>query len=449
MQPSSMKDHQIIEKTAIFRCQKGPQIEVLLKIKQANNALFNFLNMDSPLNQYYRFLVSVIKSGKYKPNVEDKTNESKSPQSSDDSDDDGYYLHPSLFKSKPKTPASSGLPTITSSESSYSKIVENLKNSVPSAPVPCEPVKSDESPKETEAASSSSQAKSLLPVPPSEIAVVIDKLAERVAKNGDSFELTVKKRQDARFSFLIPGNIYHAHYISRKLYFIEEERKLAASQIVKKTPTLTTSTTSSGKAISFSISTKLKNEADVKEAKERSTSTPPVSKEPANVDDVDDLDLLLEITESEVTNSKNKPQNDTALADKLASAAREMLAKDKKLQQERKQKATLFLSLLKTKERQGDKDTSESNSSKPPSIPFIADDKRLKSDRHESHKSSRRHRSRSRTRSRSRSPPVRRRRRSKSRSRSRSRSRSKGRDRDRNRDRERSKHRDHHRRHHR
>ena len=55
--------------------------------------------------------------------------------------------------------------------------------------------------------------------PPSEIKVVIDKLAVMVRKNGIVFERKVKEEQanNPRFDFLKPWDTYHAYYQMRVL----------------------------------------------------------------------------------------------------------------------------------------------------------------------------------------------------------------------------------------
>lgn len=52
----------------------GHRMESVLKDKQANNPQFDFLKYDHYLNPYYRHLLSMIKSGKYRPNLESQSN---------------------------------------------------------------------------------------------------------------------------------------------------------------------------------------------------------------------------------------------------------------------------------------------------------------------------------------------------------------------------------------
>ena len=54
----------------MFISNQGPQMEILLKMKQAGNPQFNFLSFDDPLHSYYRHLLMAIKGGRYKPDLE-------------------------------------------------------------------------------------------------------------------------------------------------------------------------------------------------------------------------------------------------------------------------------------------------------------------------------------------------------------------------------------------
>ncbi len=60
-----------MEKTAKFISEQGQQMEIVIKMKQKNNPQFDFLNFSHYLNPYYRQLVKMIKSGKYKPRAQE------------------------------------------------------------------------------------------------------------------------------------------------------------------------------------------------------------------------------------------------------------------------------------------------------------------------------------------------------------------------------------------
>ncbi|XP_063968107.1 splicing factor, suppressor of white-apricot homolog isoform X1 [Lytechinus pictus] len=119
-QPMTSKIHVIIEKTAMFVLNHGPQMEIIVKTKQANNPQFDFLQFDHFLNPYYKHVMAAIKSKMYIPTMLQAPESDKKKQGeiisrrssnsnslqSDDEDDDlegSGYLHPSLFAPpKPK-----------------------------------------------------------------------------------------------------------------------------------------------------------------------------------------------------------------------------------------------------------------------------------------------------------------------------------------------------------
>lgn len=81
--PETTKVHAIIEKTAKFIAGQGSQMEILIKAKQANNPLFEFLNQSSRLNRFYKHMLQTMKDGKYPENserAEDVSDENKETQ---------------------------------------------------------------------------------------------------------------------------------------------------------------------------------------------------------------------------------------------------------------------------------------------------------------------------------------------------------------------------------
>ncbi|XP_064424183.1 splicing factor, suppressor of white-apricot homolog isoform X2 [Latimeria chalumnae] len=99
--PATTKMHAIIERTANFVCKQGAQFEIMLKAKQARNSQFDFLRFDHYLNPYYKYILKVMKQGRYTPQAGNKGEEEKgATEDEEDEDEEGGYLHPSLFASK-------------------------------------------------------------------------------------------------------------------------------------------------------------------------------------------------------------------------------------------------------------------------------------------------------------------------------------------------------------
>ena len=195
---------------------------------------------------------------------------------SDDSTEDEGYLHPSLqgssrptqptyeggssgynsypFAYQPPVPPNSA-PSRTAN-SLYSKLAENLMdkivvnesyqkpkvieskavrydlstNSDPASnrenAARLKNTKEDSQPQKP--AKNSSHQKSifeLVPEIPADIKLIIEKLAQYVAKNGDEFEKTVKGRNESRFEFLNSGHKFHFYYVKTKFELQEEKRK--------------------------------------------------------------------------------------------------------------------------------------------------------------------------------------------------------------------------------
>eukprot|EP00057_Strongylocentrotus_purpuratus_P028144 XP_011682618.1 PREDICTED: splicing factor, suppressor of white-apricot homolog [Strongylocentrotus purpuratus] len=124
-QPMTLKLHVFMEKTAMFVINHGPQMEIIVKTKQANNPQFDFLQFDHFLNPYYKHILAAIKSKMYIPlmlrapepdkkkqgEIGSRRSSNSNSIQSDDEDDDlegSGYLHPSLFAPpRPKPAASS------------------------------------------------------------------------------------------------------------------------------------------------------------------------------------------------------------------------------------------------------------------------------------------------------------------------------------------------------
>ncbi|CAB3245950.1 unnamed protein product [Arctia plantaginis] len=60
--------------------------------------------------------------------------------------------------------------------------------------------------------SSTDSKEPAIATPPDDVQIVIDKMASYVARNGDEFVNIVRAKNDPRFTFLDPDNVYHAYY---------------------------------------------------------------------------------------------------------------------------------------------------------------------------------------------------------------------------------------------
>lgn len=139
--PSTVKVNARIEKTALFISKQGPQMEILIKTKQADNSQFKFLNKDDRLHKYYQYLLSAIKSGQYKLTQNDEDENKKLDEVCDEDETGDHYLHPSLLttavQSAPPLPA---VPYKPSADCKYSQLVNRIQGtqneSTPSPPQP-------------------------------------------------------------------------------------------------------------------------------------------------------------------------------------------------------------------------------------------------------------------------------------------------------------------------
>lgn len=347
--PATMKLHYLIEKTATFISKHGLQMEILIKAKQANNPQFEFLSFDCPLNPYYKLLVSSIRSGKYIP-ADDKANETDSDDGSDD-----HYLHPSLLGNS-KTNAKSTendfnlpqLPRSIDENNAYSQLVKSIRQKVgqfddDNHENQCHndnsnPFSINENKNDTNYTKNieeiGQQSLSILPLPPPEVERIIEKLAQYVAKNGQDFEQTIRQRNESRFEFINPGNIYHGHYIKKKLQILEEKRRQQAEEIIMnnnlKANGDASKTSNCKKPISFSLDKKKFVEGILSSCKDK-------SKDEAKSDDGSN-------------DCKSDEDDDLGLDELLADSPESKESSiSKEKQEERKRKAALFLNNLKQK----------------------------------------------------------------------------------------------------
>lgn len=252
LKPKSKKLNRIIERTAHFVAEQGAQMEILIKMKQSDNANFQFLSHDSSLHPYYRLILHEIKTGRYTPNVSE--NQPANDGSGDDGSGDEGYLHPSLLSSNTVNNQSSlqnlNLNKNITADSHYSKLVQDFKSKFADDIVNAEEKKlatNSDSKKET--SNVTPIGSSLLPVPPEKVEKIITKLAEYVAKSGQSFEASIKDRKDEKFDFVNKGHLYHPYYVKQKIHFA----KLYGKKLPMIKPEETANFVPNNKTVAFSI----------------------------------------------------------------------------------------------------------------------------------------------------------------------------------------------------
>lgn len=262
--PETMKVHAIIEKTAKFIASQGTQMEILIKAKQANNPLFEFLNHDSRLKPYYKHMLQTMKDGLYpdesKRPVE--TNKNPSFMATSSNYDSGLISVPTI-KYKPSADCAytqliskiKGVPiemadrVNTPSPNLENQSTNGKPQSVPKTEVVVKKISSalmlaqcygsgsedDEENDEKNASETKFVNKNNLNInedsqtsepaiddnvpipsgiecPTPERRTIIDKTAAYVLKNGKYFEEILRSKNDERFSFLNYTDRYHKYY---------------------------------------------------------------------------------------------------------------------------------------------------------------------------------------------------------------------------------------------
>ncbi|XP_063240225.1 splicing factor, suppressor of white-apricot homolog [Bacillus rossius redtenbacheri] len=313
--PSTVKLNTIIERTAMFISQQGPQMEILLRTKQASNPQFQFLTLGTPLHPYYQHLLMLIKTGHY---------HQVKPQRSEDE----HYLHPTLAGNQSRVELAPSVPSISykpSPDCAYSMLVSEIKtrqaiwsdaasssqvsasNEVNESPLPSVLHQED----------SNSSHESVAPPLSENLQVIIDKMAKHVAKNGKEFEELIRTRNEHQFEFLNPAHYLYSYYCEKVQEHKElEQQHRPAKEEAEPQENLKISTKQSGKTtptpVCFSIR-KPKNSENV-------------LKVPS---------ALLVDGEDSLSGVEDGEQEDE-----------EMRAKEKLIKQERKRRAAAFLTHL-------------------------------------------------------------------------------------------------------
>jgi len=368
--PSTMKQFSVIERTALLIAGQGPQMEILLKTKQAGNPVFDFLSIDHEFNKFYKHLIMLVKTKQYRkhqtPPPPPPPEVSLVPQYSDFS-----------ANLAPKVP---DIQYKRSENCAYSQLINKLQKFAP-APVTAPSSVTDST---SQRSSVSSKESSPIPavskplvvipegpivIPPNDLQTIIDKTASYVAKNGRSFEEIVFSKDKSRFGFLKSTDKHHNYYLHKLNIYLTGNYDAAVSSepLTFKLNKKQESSSESKVVVNNPISgldyssdsedqeeDKNDNSKETKVEAEQSkgfpnlagflpptiTCNPKLYSDPYEDEKKKDEE---EIKRKEDTNK---------LRDKLAAKAREKMvqvAKEKSLQLERKRKAAQFLAQLAEK----------------------------------------------------------------------------------------------------
>ncbi|XP_054279710.1 protein suppressor of white apricot isoform X2 [Macrosteles quadrilineatus] len=226
--PSTVKENQIIEKTAAHIASHGSQVEILIKTRQANNQKLNFLHVGSPLNPYYNFILGQIKIGRYKPAF--------MTQQEDESalENDEHYLHPSLAPSSTTVESAPSIPSIAykpSSDCSYNLLVNKIRNMQQSLADSMgekeEPSTSGDSPtfrrrrrskRHSIQAQPTTSVQKQVSVPPQHVKEIVSRLINfAYSRDLHPSEIAsdLMKQDPKNFLFVEPGHKYHDYYVQQ------------------------------------------------------------------------------------------------------------------------------------------------------------------------------------------------------------------------------------------
>lgn len=376
--PSTLKLNQIIEKTAKFISSQGPQMEILLKTKQAANPQFNFLNHDGQYNSYYKHILGMMKTGTYP--WQDTI--SKSEENSQDSED---FKVNGTSDAQPSSLVAIVIPKMTfkpSADCAYTQLISKItkapiaeiekqklqetelqKNGGSSNSAPTDIVKKSGGLMGLVHYSSDSESDEEEPnvitytgiIPPSELQVVIDKTAAYVAKNGVDFEETLRKKNDVRFQFLDKSNEFYQYYFF-KVNEIRGTTVPPPAPITAQKPKEEVTLPKPPPApVCFSIKPKeeksqLKPTVLQAGSDEEIKENPSEAPTPPRLSNITSVEEELEMQVDAMNAEREEKLAKEKLSDKLMSAAREklgMLPKEKMLQIERKKKALMFINQIK------------------------------------------------------------------------------------------------------
>ena len=183
--PTSEKQYAIILATAKRVVEAAPQLELMIRVKQGDNASFNFLDPQDSLFPFYQHI---------KSRARDPTADWPAPIKADAAPSVGRLL----------------LGIDYDSEATDNDDGDQKDDIAPAAPSSDQPHPSSSSIIAAAAAAPAPPA-----FPPESIKEVIDKLVEYAKRNGRKFVdlLAEKERANAKFAFLHPWSPWHAYFL--------------------------------------------------------------------------------------------------------------------------------------------------------------------------------------------------------------------------------------------
>lgn len=192
--PLTARDGAVISRTAAYVRSSGPQSEIVLRVRHADNARFGFLHVGHPWHPFYRHLVThdpeaAVKSAQHSLAM------LTAIYGEDDAVDEELAA---LEHSAPPAAEVAGCTGSTPGEA-----VPPLADGLPTCVLADEPV-----PPAADADPSQ---------PSAEVLTVMDKLIGFVVKDGPAFEAVTRKRQahNPNFSFLHPWSPLNVVYLRR------------------------------------------------------------------------------------------------------------------------------------------------------------------------------------------------------------------------------------------
>ncbi|ORX55420.1 hypothetical protein BCR36DRAFT_581440 [Piromyces finnis] len=185
-EPDTEQQKKIIEKTAKFITESSnSQIEIIIQAKQSSNPLFNFLNKNDILYPYYQRTCLLMKMGIYSYS-EDKTtnNDKKNNNIRNDINNNSMDTKSSNNSSIDENKSKDDKNQYHSKNSNNDTNRENLEYSELEKRIP------------------------------ENTKLIIEKMADYIARNGNEFETLVRQKNigNEKFSFMQPWNEFYNYY---------------------------------------------------------------------------------------------------------------------------------------------------------------------------------------------------------------------------------------------